>query len=92
MPMADPIATSALTQALAALALVVLGGGGTKGYGWLRRRNGRNGLSDADKIVNALQAEGRETRALTHECHGEMKELLGGIKTDTEVLRDRGPG
>ena len=74
--------------ALGAFMAGILGLGGVQRY---RRRNSHGG-SDADKIVSAIQEEGRQSRALTHECHGEMKELLGGIKTDTEVLRDRGPG
>ena len=77
---------ASLLEGLGAAGVIL---GGAFGVNRYRRRNGR---SDADKIVAALQDEGRKTRDLTHECHDEMKDLLGGIKTDTEVLRDRGQG
>lgn len=85
--MTDPI----LLETLLALGALVLGGGTVKGYDRFRRRN-RNGLSDGDKIVAALKDEGRKARELTHECHDDLVKLYGAIKTDTEVLRDRGPG
>lgn len=83
--MADP----GLIDGLIALAALASGALGTKGVQRFRRRNGYGGPSDADRIVEALKEEGGATRKLTHECHEEMKGLLGSVLSDTRVLLDR---
>jgi len=70
--MSDPQPTM-LAQVLALL--VALAGGGFGVKGWEKwRRNGHAGR-DAQKIIEAIREEGRESRVVMRECAKEISDL-----------------
>jgi hypothetical protein len=62
-----------LLQALMAAALGIMGGGGAK-VGWDKWRRGGKG-GDADRIVEAIREEAKETRVTLGRLSGAINDL-----------------